>query len=446
MTDPGPESRRSLDRRILALAVPALGGLAAEPAYVLADTAIVGRLGSAPLGGLALAATVLTTLLWAFNFLSFGTTSRVGHLHGAGDEASAARVGVQAMWMCVVIGVPLALLVAGAGRAIAAGLGGTGDVLDAATTYLRISAAGIPSVLLVIAGHGIFRGWQDTRTPFVIVLGSNIVNVVIEVVMVFSLDLGVAGSAWSTVVAQTGAALVMATPILRRARRHGVSMAPDRAEMGGLVVVGRHLFVRTGALLAALALATSAAARVDVATLAAHQIAYQVFIFLAYFVDALAVAVQTMVANAIGRGDLMGVRTITARVLRHGLILGAALTALLLAAAPVLPRAFTGDGDVGALTTTAIVVLAVMQIPAAITFVLDGVLMGASDFAFVRWTTVIALAVFAPFAAAVIVRPGAGLGLLWVGLLCWVVARGAVAWWRYRSDAWLPVRSGSGLA
>ena len=79
-----------LDRRILALAVPALGSLLVEPVYVLTDTAVVGRLGTVPLGGLALATTVLNTLVWVFNFLSYGTTVRVAVRRGRGDSAGGA--------------------------------------------------------------------------------------------------------------------------------------------------------------------------------------------------------------------------------------------------------------------------------------------------------------------------------------------------------------------
>src|SRR5947209_16574943 len=111
-------SRRELDRRIAALAIPALGTLAIEPLYVLVDTAIVGRLGTIPLGGLALATTVLTTLLWAFNFLSFGTTARVAFLTGRGDDEGAAGVAAQGLWLCVAIGIPLAAVVAVGGRTL----------------------------------------------------------------------------------------------------------------------------------------------------------------------------------------------------------------------------------------------------------------------------------------------------------------------------------------
>src|SRR3954470_6449826 len=164
---PGSEKneRRELDRRIRALAIPALGALAVEPLYVLADTAIVGRIGTVPLGGLALASTVLTTLLWGCNFLSYGTTARVAFLTGRGEQRGAAGVAGQGLWLCGLIGVPLACIVAVAGRPRASGLGGHADVLDAATSSLRISALGMPAVLVALVGQGHLRGLSDTRTP-----------------------------------------------------------------------------------------------------------------------------------------------------------------------------------------------------------------------------------------------------------------------------------------
>ena len=79
--------RSPYDREILRLAVPALGALAAEPLYVLVDTAIVGHLGTTQLAALAIAATVLTTAFTVFNFLTYGTTAQVARLHGAGRRA-----------------------------------------------------------------------------------------------------------------------------------------------------------------------------------------------------------------------------------------------------------------------------------------------------------------------------------------------------------------------
>ena len=193
------------DRRIVRLAIPALGSLAVEPLYVLVDTAIVGRLGTAQLGGLALAASVLSLVVAGCNFLTYGTTERVARRLGAGDGDAAADVGVQAVWLSVLVGAVLGPLIAIGASLLGRVLGGEGDVLDFAVTYLRISAAGIPFVVFVLAAQGVLRGAADYRTPLVILFASNFLNTVLEVWFVFGLDLGVPGSAWSTVIAQVGA-------------------------------------------------------------------------------------------------------------------------------------------------------------------------------------------------------------------------------------------------
>ena len=199
-----PTRRRldDIDRRILALGVPALATVLVEPVYTVVDTAIVGHLGTVPLGGLALASTVLNASFWVFNFLSFGTTSRVAFLTGRRDERGAATVAAQGLWLSVGIGVPVTLLLAVAAPVVAGVMGGHGDVLRAAVTYLRISALGTPFVLIGLVGNGYLRGVSDTRTPLKVVATANVVNLVLELALVYGLRLGVAGSAWGTVVAQ----------------------------------------------------------------------------------------------------------------------------------------------------------------------------------------------------------------------------------------------------
>lgn len=432
------ERLHPVDRRILALALPALATLAIEPLYILTDTAIVGRLGTAPLGGLALAATVLNTLIWVMNFLSFGTTSRVAFLTGQGRHRDAAASAAQALWLGVVLGLAVAGALALSAPGLARGLGGSGAVLAAATTYLRISAVGLPFIFVSLAAQGYLRGRSDTRTALRIVLVANVANLVLEVLTVYGLHWGVAGSAWSTVVAQAGAAiwfLVVVTPPIAGA---GTSMRPDVRAMRSLLVVGRHLLVRTGALIAALALSTASAARLGEASLAAHQIALQLFTFLALVVDALAVAGQALVGTGLGAGDPGAIRQVCRRLMRMGLYAGSVLAALVVLTSGLLPHVFTADRAVVRAATGALVALGILQIPGAIAFVLDGILMGASDFRFLQWTTVAALAVFAPI-AVVVVKADLGLTGLWLGLVAWMTARTLVSYARYRGGRWLSV-------
>lgn len=415
-----------LNRRIVALAVPALGSLVVEPLYVLVDTAIVGRLGTTPLAGLALASVVLTTLIWMANALSFGTTTRVALLTGRGDEAGAAAVTGQGLWLCVALGAPIAAVVALFARPVASLLGGKGDVLEAAVTYLRISAIGIPFVLVVLLGHGWFRGLSDTRTPLRVVLVANVLNVILEVLFVYGFDWGVAGSAWGTVVAQLlAAAWFLSMGIARLA-------APVWDEMRRLLVIGRDLFIRTAALVGVLVLSTSVAARVSETTVAGHQIAITLFTFLALAVDALAITAQAMIGTKLGASDVDGALIIARRLLRIGVGTGVVVGAVVAVSAPFLPHAFTNDGAVVDRATVALLFLAALQVPAGIAFVLDGVLMGASDFRFLKWTTLAGATSFLPFAAAVLVWDRLGIAVVWVGLLAWMSTRALVSAARFR--------------
>jgi putative MATE family efflux protein len=424
------------DRTILRLAGPALATLAVEPLYVLVDTAIVGHLGTAPLGGVALAAGVLSVAFLVCNFLAYGTTARVAFLVGAGDRRAADQVAAQGLWLSVALGLLTAAVVGGLARPAAVALGGSGAVLANAVTYLRISAVGTPFVLVALVGHGYLRGVQDTRTPLLVAVGANLLNLVVELVLVYGLDLGVAGSAWGTVLAQVVAATVFLGVLTRRLRLTGASLAADRSELLRLARTGRQLFVRTAALLAALTLATSVAARVDAPTLAGHQIALQIETFLALVVDALAIAGQALTGTALGAGDTTEARQTGRRLVQLGLRAGAALGTVVVASAWLVPRIFTSDAAVASRTSAALVIVGLMQVPAAVVFVLDGVLLGASDTRFQQWSNVAALVAYLPFAAAALIWPRLGIVGIWMGLLAWMLARLLANGTRFASGRW----------
>jgi putative MATE family efflux protein len=428
--------RSDLDRRILALGLPALGGLAVEPLYVLVDTGIVGRIGTVPLGGLALASTVLTSLLWVCNFLSFGTTARVAFLTGRGQHSDAAGVAAQGLWLAGLLGVALALVIGFGGRVLASGLGGHGAVLDAATTYLRISALGVPAVLIALVGQGHLRGLSDTKTPFVVVAVANGVNLILELILVYGVHLGIGGSAWGTVIAQWLAAGWFALLIGRRVVAADVGLHPIGSEMARLIVIGRNLFFRTAALLATLAASTSIAARVGTATLAGHQIALQIETFLALAVDALAIPAQALVGTALGARDLDDAWAASNRLLQIGIWIVVGLAVVIAGLSPVLPHAFTADGAVVSRATLGLVLVGVVQIPASVAFVLDGSLMGASDFRFLQWATIAAGFVFVPFAVAVLTWHRLGVAGIWVGLFAWMTARAVANYVRFRAGRW----------
>jgi putative MATE family efflux protein len=418
------------DRRIVGLAIPALGTLAAEPLYRIVDTAIVGRLGTDELAGLAIAVTLLALVVAGSNFLTYGTTQRVANRLGSGRLDEAADVGVQAMWLAGIVSlVAVPALVFGA-RPLASAIGADGAVLEFAVEYLRIAAVGVPFVLIALAAQGVQRGASDYRTPLVILVAANVANLVIELVLVFGFDMGIAGAAWSTAVAQAGAGLAFLVVI----RRH---LAPTRrrrphwAEMAPLLTAGRHLLLRVGSMLAVFTGATAIAARVDDVTLAAHQIAMTMFLFLALVLDALAIPAQTLVAEELGHGG-SGSADIARRVVRLSMVAAAAIALVVAATSSLLPRAFTDDPAVVSRATSALLLLAVLVLPGAVAFAGDGVLIGAGDYRFLGVAAFGYLVAVAPIAAAVLATPSLGIAGIWMGLVLWMVLRAVVNTLRVR--------------
>ena len=433
MCDDGPVPLSSLDRRIIALAIPALGTLAIEPLYVLVDTGIVGRLGTEPLGGLAIAATLLLTIVSLVMFLQYGVTPDVARALGAGDDTEARIAASSTLWLAVLIGLPVGALVAATARPLCRLLGGRGEVLAAATTYLRISAIGLPFVFVIMVGHGVMRGHNRLARPLVVVLVANVVNLVLEIIVVYGFDMGVAGSAWSTVVVQIGAALAFAgimRPFLVRCR-------PVWHRLRPILGRARHLGLRSVAMLGAWVTLTRVAATVDTPTLAANQVLLQVFTFLALALDALAIPAQSLVAGALGAHDPQTAMAVGRSSLKMSLWVAGGFSVVLAAASPVLPHAFSADGAVISRVIAGSLFLAVMQIPGAIAFALDGVLIGGHDTRYLGRAAVLNLIPWLPFVVAVLLYPRLGIAGLWAAQLALMTTRAVINLRRFRSQRWI---------
>ena len=418
------------------MAIPAFGALIAEPLYVLTDTAVVGHLGTPQLAGLAVASSVLLTLYAVFIFLAYGTTAAVSRLVGAGDEREAAHQAVQSMWLALLIGLGVIVIGLGLSGRLVGWMGAEGAVAANALVYLRISLAGVPAMLLVLAGAGYLRGLQDTRTPLLVAIGTAAANLVIEVTLIYGLGLGIGASALATVLAQVGGAAVYVRRVGRAARRHGADLAPHPASLAALARVGGDLLVRTAALRAALVVATAVAARLGSVDVAAHVIAFEIWNFLALGLDAIAIAGQAMVGRALGAGDGPGARDAGRRLIEWGVALGALIGVLVAVLRTVLPHLFTDDPEVLALATFLLLWVAALQPVNAVAFVLDGVLIGAGDMRFLAGAMIVAAAVFIP-AALLVLALDAGIGWLWASLGLLMATRASTLLARFTSDRWI---------
>jgi putative MATE family efflux protein len=430
-----PRAFDELGRRIVRLALPALGALLVEPIYNLTDSAIVGHLGKVPLGGLAIATGALNLVGWTSAFIEMATVSLVAFRRGAGDEAGAGRAAGAAYAWSAALGLVTAVAVYFAAPALVVLLGGHGAVAHQATTYLRIASLGLLPLLVAYAGTGHLMGLGDTRRPFLVALVANGVNVVLEVVLVYVVHAGIAGSAWGTVAAQFVSAALFVV-VSARATVH--ARRPGRSEIVRLGRDGVPLTIRTVALSAVLLAATAVAARLGTEQLGGHQIALQIWLLLSLTLDAIAVPAQVFVGEALGRGEAAEARRVGRRTLQFGFWGGVGAGVLTAGLSWAIPWLFSSNPAVRGQALVALLLCGLMQPLAGLAFVLDGLVLGAGAYRTMQYAMIGALLAFVPLAAVTLGHHGIGLAGVWVALVCWLGARVLILGRFWVRGAWAP--------
>ncbi|MFV0253335.1 MAG: MATE family efflux transporter [Beutenbergiaceae bacterium] len=438
---PSRASRRQLDRRIFALAWPAFGALIAEPLFVLIDSAVVGHLGTAELAALTLASAVLLTLVAVFVFLAYATTAAVARKLGADDERGALAVGMDGVWLALLLGVLLAATGLTFAHPLVTALGASGEVIPHAVAYLRASAPGIPGMLVVLAATGALRGLQDTRTPFVVAVAGAIVNAAASIGLVYGAGMGIAGSGLATALTQIAMAVALGWRLVRGARQRGVSLRPHPTGILANARAGVPLLIRTLTLRAAILVTVLVATRLGDVPLAAHQIVNSIWGLVAFALDALAIAAQALVGRGLGARDGDGVRALTRRSLWWGTWAGAGIGVLVAVSGPVVAPLFSSDPAVHRAAALGLLVCGLAMPIAGWVFVLDGVLIGAGDGRFLAWAGLVTLLAYLPLAWAVArwAPPGA-IGLAWLWLAFgggFMLARAITTGLRARGSRWM---------
>ena len=432
--------RKGINAEILRLALPAFGALIAEPLFLIADSAIVGHLGVDPLAGVGLAATLLQTAVGLMVFLAYSTTPAVARLLGAGQTRAAIAVGRDGIWLAALLGGVLATLGVLAAEPLLQLMGAEGPVLQAASDYLRFSMPGLPAMLLVLAATGVLRGLQDTKTPLLVAGAGFALNAFLNWLLVYPFGLGVAGSAIGTSIAQWAMAAVYLVIVFGAARREELTLLPHWRSLLALTSVGSWLLLRTLSLRVAILATVLVATAQGPVNLAAHQIAMTLFSFLAFALDAIAIAAQALIGKELGAGNLPVVKALTRRMVLWGLGFGVITGALVLLSAPWLGWIFSSDLVVHQALGTALLALAVSQPIAGLVFVLDGVLIGAGDARYLALAGVLALAVYLPLLYWVSCSTATGpaaLGWLWLAFAGgYLLARAVTLVLRARTDSW----------
>ena len=366
-----------MNRSILKLAIPALGALAIDPLLTLADTAFVARLGVTELAALGVDTAILGFAFFGFNFLAYVTTPLVAQALGRNDQPGARRWIGDALILAVILGVIVGAIVLVLAPLFVDLMGASTEIRTPAVSYLRIRALATPAVLVVTAGHGAFRGYHDTRTPLVVAAIVNGINLVLDPLLIFGLDLGLEGAAIATVVAQWVGAVLF----VRLLNRRSMMSRPEnfRASLPSLFALGRDgalVSLRTAALLVAFTVAASKATRLGPESIAAHQIVVQVWLLASMVADAFAIAGQVLVGDAVGKSDRSLVHSLTSEIDDVGVGSGPGSSWCLFWMSRGLLQSLASDPQVGDLTVDAAAVAAGMQPLAAPLFVADGVFLG----------------------------------------------------------------------
>lgn len=408
MTQPAPAAQKSprqnpgLNRQILALALPAFGALVAEPLFVLADSAFIGHLGTPQLAGLTLGSTIIQTVIGLMVFLSYATTPAVARALGAGNLTLAYQQGRNGLWAGLLLGLILAVLGWAFTHPLLVLLGAEGQTLTYGADYLRPSLLGLPAMLLVLAAVGVLRGLQDAKTPLYVAATGAAANLALNWVLIYPAGLGVAGSALGTALIQWGMALTLTGIIVRGARQQGISLRPHLEGITGLLRLGSWLMLRTLAMRLALLATVFTATRQGAEELAAYQLVLSVFSFLAFALDSLAIAAQSLLARELGARTLSlpseraAVIELKKRLVRWSLFFGLLTGLLCLPLGFYGAGLFTRDPAVMQLFTLGMLVVALGQPLASYVFILDGVLIGAQDFRYLGLASVATLIIYLP--------------------------------------------------
>ncbi len=434
-----------VDRQIMQLAFPALATLVIHPSLLLVDSAIVGHWSTQALAGLGLAQTVLFTIVGLCVFLAYSTTSSVAKALGAGDPRRALRCGLDAIWLGAILGLVAGVATWISARGIISLFSASPDVAEEAVRYLTISTLGLPAMLVFQSATGIIRGLQNTTVPLLVSAVGAVINAPLSFVLVHGARLGVAGAAIGTVVCETGMAVALTWVVIRKAGALDVALT---ARLTGITAAwkdGVPLLIRTLALRVSLIMLTVAASRLGTIQLAAHQIVWNIWGFLANGLDALAIAAQALTGMYLGRRDYARARRLTRRLCWWGVGTGTVTSLVVAAATFIAPTLFSPDPLVQEAVQSVWLVVVVSQPLAGFVFVLDGILMGAGDGRYLAWASLVVFAFFAPAILGVIAARlplNSGLVAVWLSMAIWMMGlRGVTLWWRIRRDDWMRVTS-----
>jgi MATE family multidrug resistance protein len=432
-------------RDILRLAVPAMLALASQPLLNIGETAMIGKLGAEPLAARAIGAALTGAIYWVFAFLTFGSTTLIGHHYGAREFKACGEIFSHAVFLAVLGGFFIASLCIIFAADLFRLMGAAPAVAREGIPYFRLVIASAPLTLVSLASVGFFRGVQDTRTPMLVAFFTSSLQLTFAYGLIYgnlgAPPLGLTGAGLAALAAQLVGAfayLVIFFVSRKTAAFRALSWRFSAADLRPLFRIGRDLAIRTGALRGSLIFATGTAARMGAATLSAYEIAFQLFMLCSDIIDGLAVAGQALAAKFLGSNQKAAAYRMGKILIFLGIAAGLFFALAFLSGGGAIVALFTTSPEVMvSLSGGLLLLVALLQPLNGVVFVLDGFLIGARDTRYLMWAMLIGgLGIFVPI-SWLSLRYGWGLTGILTGIGALMSWRLATNFYRFVNGSWM---------
>ncbi len=415
----------SLDKRILAIALPAIVSNITTPVLGLVDVAITGHFGAAAyIGAIAVGTTMFNMLYWLLSFLRMGTAGLTAQAFGANDAQASAATLARALLMALGFSLVLILFSHPLADITLRFIDADSSVEPHARAYFAIGIFGAPAALGMFVLNGWYLGMQNTKIPMWIALLTDITNILASLVLVYAIKMRIEGIALGTITAQW-LGFITATIILIRKYKPSIpsmSVLLKFSALKRLFSINIDIFLRTLCLVAVTVWFTRAGAARGVDTLAANALLMQLFMFFSYFSDGFAYAGEALAGMAHGSRNSRQVKSVVLRLLKWCIAVAVIFTIIYALGGPLILRLLTDDSHVIATATTYLPWAVAVPACGILAFLYDGIYVGLTDTRHMLWSMLWAMAIY--FALYFALEPLWANHALWLAFISYLIMRG----------------------
>ncbi len=425
---------KTVNRQILAIALPAIVSNITTPVLGLVDVAIVGHIGAADyIGAVAVGTAMFNMIYWIFGFLRMGTAGLTSQAYGANDAKAIAATLGRSMLLAVVFATTLMLLSYPICKGALLFFEANADIARIAQTYFLIGILGAIPSLGMFALNGWFLGMQNTRIPMYVALLTNIVNIMTSITLVFGLGMRIEGVAVGTITAQW-LGFIVALVVLYRKYHIPWPHLSDlliRSEMVRFFKVNFDIFLRTLCLVIVTVWFTRAGSLLSEEILAANALLMQLFMLFSYFSDGLAFAGEALSGKNYGARDFDGLRRVVSALMRGGALIAVVFTLLYFFGGNLFLTMLTNDATVIDVAQTYLPWAVCVPACGIVAFMYDGVCIGLTYTRLMLYS--IAGATAAYFILYYALTPSLANHALWIAYLSYLFIRGLYLHFALRS-------------